>query len=254
MKGLPARTGLAWLKAGFALFRQQPGILTMIVFSSLLATLLLSRLPLLGVILIFAFAPCFSVAIQQACRLIDEGQRVGPAVLLTGFRKDTIGPLSRLGLVYFGTLVVLMIAITPWINVESIQQASKMIQENKEPVIDAVTQRAVLILILLFNLTIFVLSFAPALIVWKRMKTFKAIFYSVFAVLGSKRALFVMLACWLGVFWSVLAAVGLVLGGTKISIVIAMWTLLISALVLQCAIYAAYKQILGAPEDPPPSA
>jgi hypothetical protein len=251
MKGLPASTGLAWLKQGFALFRQQPGILTMLVFSSLLATLLLSRLSLLGVLLIFAFTPCFSVAIQQACRLIDEGQLVKPNVLLTGFRKGAIGPLSRLGLVYFGVLVVLMIAITPMINVEAMEQAKKMLQANQTPVIDAGTQRAVLLMILGYSLALFALSFAPALIVWKRMSTFKAIFYSVFAVLGSKRALFVMVASWLGIYWSVLAFLGLLLGGTKISIVIALWTVLISALILQCAIYAAYKQILGAPEDLP---
>jgi hypothetical protein len=254
MKGLPARTGLEWLKQGFALFRRQPGVLTMLVFANLMVTLLLSRLQVPGAILTFAFLPCFSIAIQQACRLIDEGERVMPNVLLTGFRRDTIWPLCKLGLVYLGAFVALLLAVTPWINAEAIQQAAKMMQANQPPVFDTGTELAVLAFFFMFALVTLALSFAPALTTWKRMPTFKAIFYSVFAVLGSKRALLVMLLSWLGIYWLLLSSVALLLGGTKIVIVIVIWLGLISALILQCAIYAAYKQIIGAPEDLPPSA
>ena len=253
MKGLPARTGLAWLKAGFALFRQQPGILTMIIFANLLFSMLMSRLPQLGAILAFAALPCFSMAIQQACRLIDEGQRVGPDVLMTGFRKDTLWPLYRLGLIYLGAVMLMKLAVTPWINAAALEHASKMVEAKQQPELDAGTMLAFTALSLMVMLTSLLLSFAPALTVWKRMSTFKAIFYSVFAVLGSKRALLMMLVGWFGIYWLLLLVLALFLGGTQIFLVVVVWSVLIATLILQCAIYAAYKQILGAPEDVPPA-
>jgi hypothetical protein len=255
MNRLPARTGLEWLKQGFALFRRQPGVLTMIVFANLLLTILLSALPLLGVILFFVFIPCFIMAIQQACLLIDEGQRVRPDVLLTGFRKGTLGPLSKLGAVYLAAFVLLMLAVSPWIDVESVQQAQKLMQAKQPFEIDKGTQMAVLTFSFLFGLTMLALSFAPALVCWKKMQTFKAMFYSVFAILGSLRAMLVMVFAWLAIYWTLLAIVGVLLGRSQLVFVVFMWMNLISGLILQCAIYAAYKQIMGAPDlkpDPAP--
>ncbi len=45
MNKLQAGTGIVWLKQGFNLFRQQPGMLTMLLFSNLLFAVLLSALP-----------------------------------------------------------------------------------------------------------------------------------------------------------------------------------------------------------------
>lgn len=253
MNGLPARTGLEWLKQGWALFRQQPGALTMIVFANLLLTMLLSNFPLLGMILAFVFIPCFSMAIQQACLLIDDGQRVPPTVLLTGFRKGAFGPLCKLGAIYFAAFILLMLAVTPWINVDSVQEAAKMAQAGKPPVLDKGTQLTILAFIMLFGATMLALCFAPALTCWKRMPTFKAIFYSVFAVIGSFKAMLLMVCTWILIHWAVLATVGLLLGRSQFVVVVIMWLNLISALIFQCAIFAAYKQIMGSPEVAPPA-
>lgn len=253
MKGLPARTGLEWLKQGFMLFRRQPGVLTMLVFANLLLTMLLSYVPLLGMILSFVFIPCFSMAIQQACLEIDQGQAVHPRVLLTGFRRNAFGPLCKLGLVYLAAFVLLLLAVAPWINVDAMQQAAKSMEAKQQPVIDRGTMTAVLVFFCLFCVTMLGLSFAPALTVWKRMPTFKAIFYSVFAVFGSLRAMLVMLIYWLAIYWTLLIVVGMLLGRSQFVFVVFMWLALISTLILQCAIFAAYKRILGAPEaDNPP--
>jgi hypothetical protein len=253
MNGLPARTGLEWLKQGWSLFRQQPGALTMIVFANLMLTMLLSAFPLVGLVLAFVFIPCFSMAIQQACLLIDNGQRVPPTVLLTGFRKGAIGPLAKLGALYFAAFIVLMLIVSPWINVASVQEAAKMAQSNQTPVLDKGTQLAILSFMLLFGAAMLSLCFAPALTYWKRMPTFKAIFYSVFAVIGSLRAVLLMVLTWVLIHWSVLALVGMLLGRTQFVIVVMMWLNLISALIFQCAIFAAYKQIMGAPDLAPPA-
>jgi hypothetical protein len=116
MSRLPARTGLAWLKEGFGLFRQQPGILTMLLFAYFLAGVLLNIVPLVGLILTVALFPAFSISIMQACNLIAQGQRVMPSVLLTGLRQPALGRLLKLGMVYVG--LALMMAIILWLNVD----------------------------------------------------------------------------------------------------------------------------------------
>jgi hypothetical protein len=206
---------------------------------------------LIGMLLAFILIPCFGMAIQQACLMIDNGQRVPPSVLLTGFRKDTIGALCKLGAVYLALFVVLMLAVSPWIDANSIQQAAKMAQAKQTPELDKGTQLALFAFVFLFAFAMLALCFAPALTYWKRMPTFKAIFYSVFAIIGSLRPVLVMVATWLAIHWTLVGTVGLLLGGSQLVVVVVMWINLISTLILQCAIFAAYKQIMGAPDLTP---
>lgn len=251
MNKLPARTGIDWLKQGFALFRQQPGILTMLVFANFLIAMLLSSLPLLGPILSFVLIPSFTIGIQQCCYLIDDGKKVMPGVLLTGFRKGAIGPLCKLGLVYFGILVLIILLVSPWIDVDAVRNAAKMADAKEAPTIDAGTKYAILAFVTMLGVAFLALSFAPALTYWKRMPTFKAIFYSFFAVMGALRPLLAMMFTGLGIYWVIGMLLGVTLGRSQIVLVMLAWLNLILALVLQCGIYCAYKQILGLPESVP---
>lgn len=251
MKGLPASTGLLWLKQGFALFRQQPGILMMLIFTNLLIAMLLSQFPLLGPMLMLCAVPSFTMAIQQSCRLIDEGQRVHPRVLLTGFRKDAIKPLFKLGLVYMGILLVLSFLAFLFLDPASLKAAQASMAAQEPPILDSRTALVFSSIMLALGLSMLTLSFAPGLTYWKRMPTFKAIFYSVFAVFGSKAPMAVMLFAWVGMFIMVQFVITALLGATAISQVIITWFSFIAILIFHCATYAAYKQILGAPEDLP---
>lgn len=251
MKGLPASTGLLWLKQGFALFRQQPGILMMLIFTNLLIAMLLSQLPLLGPLLMYCAVPSFTMAIQQSCRLIDEGQRVHPRVLLTGFRKDAIKPLFKLGLVYLGILLVLGVLAFMFLDPEWLKAAQASMAAKQQPLPDSRSALVISSFMLALGLSMLTLSFAPGLTYWKRMPTFKAIFYSVFAVFGSKAPMAVMMFAWVGMFMMVQIVITALLGATAISQVIITWFSFIAILIFHCATYAAYKQILGAPEDLP---
>jgi hypothetical protein len=251
MKGLPASTGFVWLKQGFTLFRQQPGILMMLVITILLAIMLLSVLPLLGPVLIYAAIPSLTMAIQQSCRLIDEGQRVHPRVLLTGFSKESIKPLFKLGLVYLAIFLVLGAGMFLFLDPAWLKAAKASMEAKTPPVIDGHTLTVIFSFSLVSCLAMLGLAFAPSLTYWKRMPTFKAIFYSVFAILGAKGPMAVMLFGSIAVFMLVNLVIGGIFGATSIAQVILTWFLFIAILIFQCAIYAAYKQILGAPEDEP---
>ncbi len=251
MKGLPARTGLEWLKHGFALFRQQPGILMMAIFANLLASMLLSMLGILGPLIMLVALPSFTMAIQQSCRLIDEGQRVHPNVLLTGFRGESVKPLFKLGLVYLAILMVFLLAFYLFLDPAWLKAAEAAIAAKKQPEPDVRTAMLISGLMLALGLSMLTLSFAPGLTHWKRMPTFKAIFYSVFAVLGSKGPIAVMVLAWIGMLMLAQMTIRVIFGATAVGQAIVMWISFMGILIFHCATYAAYKQILGAPEDQP---
>jgi hypothetical protein len=251
MTRLSAGTGWQWLKQGFALFRQQPGFLSMLVFINFLVAMLLNGLPVLGGILSLVLIPSFTMAIMKTCQVIDDGQRVHPSLLLTGFRKDVIRPLCKLGLVYFGVMLLLMLAVTPFVDMDAMRQMGKMTEPKMVELMQGGTGMALLMYAVMVLLAMLMLAFAPALTYWKQMPTFKAIFYSVFAIIGSLRAVLTMVFAWLGIFWIAAAIMAILFGKSQLLFVVAMWLNLIFMVVLQCGFYAAYKQIIGAPEDAP---
>lgn len=244
MNRLPAATGMLWLKQGFALFRKQPGLLTMLLFANMLFTLLLSAIPVLGGILSMVLIPAFSMVIFQACRQLEANERVTPAVLLTGFQQGKAGPLAKLGLVYFVLAIALSLIVAPWIDVTAIQEAAKAARANQPPTLPSSTVSAIFGFVALMAAMIIALSFAPALTHWRSMPTFKSIFYSVFAVVGSIGPMLVMLGMWFGVYVLVLSAVMLLLGSTQFVFVVLMWMYLIFTVILQCSLYAAYRHLI----------
>ncbi len=248
MSRLPASTGWQWLKQGFGLFRQQPGFLTMVVFTNFLFAVLLSLLPVLGFVLSLVFIPAFTMAIYQACHMIDNAARLSPGVLMTGFRKPVLGPLCKLGLVYFSVFVIALLLVSPWIDTEAMRQLPQNKEAGAAALMQGSTGTAMMIFSLLFGLFVMLLAFAPGLIYWKQMPTFKAIFYSVFAMLGSTRAMLVLVLSWLGIYWAAGMLFGVLLSRTNMMFVVLIWLNLIFVLILHCALYCAYKQIMGAPE------
>jgi len=251
MKRLPITTGWLWLKQGFALFRLQPGFLTMILFCNFLFAIVLNAVPLLGGILSLVFIPSFTMAVMQTCRVIDDGAPIKPALLMTGFRPPAFQLLCRLGMVYFGLFVLLLLAVSPWIDVEAVRQISKMTDARAQSLLQGSTTIALLAYVFMMMVMLLLLAFAPALVYWKQMPTFKAIFYSVFAVLGSFRAILGLVLSWLAIYWAMGLLLTLILGRSQVVLVVLMWLNLVFFLILQCALYVAYKQLMGAPEAPP---
>mgnify|MGYP000247535743 CR=1 FL=1 len=115
MNKLPAREGWNWVKQGFALFRKQPLGLAALFFGYVLVTLALGLVPLVGKLLSYILIPMFTVAFMQGCADAEQGKRVHPGLLLTGFRSPAFASLVQLGLVYMA-LAVLAIAASALID------------------------------------------------------------------------------------------------------------------------------------------
>jgi hypothetical protein len=252
MNKMPAITGWAWLKQGARLFRKQPAALTMLLFANILISLTIGGVPVLGPLLAVVLIPSFSVAFMRACLMIENGKRVTPGVLLSGFRKPAIGPLCKIGLIYLGVSVVL--ALLGKLLVDSSffwQQVSSGKQVDPKEVQFAASDMIGMLGIILLELAaVMSLSFAAPLTFWQKMKAGKATFYSFFAVIKSARVFLVLLLAWFGLFFGVCFVVALVFGAADMGRVVLMWIVFLFVLLLQCAMYAGYREIFGKPDDP----
>jgi hypothetical protein len=245
MSALPAKTGWAWLKQGMALFRQQPAALTTLLFANVLFSFMLGAIPLLGQFAAVVLIPSFSMAFMQACLMIEHGQRVTPAVLLTGFRKPVVVNLCKIGLAYLAAiglttlLAYLMLGEGLW---------KQGISPTNPPVIDGSLAAGMMLVAVLQIGTLVVLCFAAPLAYWQNMPPAKSIFYSFFAVVRSARVFLVMLLAWFGMFIAASIVPRVILGNSLIAMVVMMWIGFLFILLLQCAMYAGYRQIFGVPD------
>jgi len=250
MNHLPARTGWEWLKEGIRLFRKQPAALTTLLFANTLLAIAVSAVPFVGPILMVVLIPSFSMAFMQACRMIENGERVTPAVLMTGFRKPALGGLCKVGVIYLGVFLVLTVvalAVTP----ESLRHLPvnvKIEPGAKLPFTpgDLLTAFGLMVLETVSLLT---LCFAAPLTYWKRMGPGKATFYSFFAVVRSARVFIALLLCWFGIFTAVVFVIANLFNHIALAQVVTMWLMFLFILVLQCAIYVGYREIFGKPQD-----
>jgi hypothetical protein len=252
MNDLPARTGWEWLKQGMGLFRKQPAALTTLLFANILFSIGLSAVPLLGSVIAVVLIPSFSMAFMQACLMIENGDRVTPAVLLTGFRQPALAALCKLGLVYLGVSLLMMLITRLAIPPEVLMQMMPRPDAKTPPDIQTSHMLALFGVFLLDVAVLVTLCFAAPLTYWKHMGPGKATFYSFFAVIRTARPFLVLLAAWFAIFFGVCIIAALLFGDAALGRVVLMWLIFLFVLLLQCAMYAGYRTIFGKPADKAP--
>ena len=252
MNDLPARTGWEWLKQGIGLFRKQPAALTTLLFANILFSIGLSAVPILGSVLAVVLIPSFTMAFMQACLMIENGDRVTPAVLLTGFRRPALAALCKLGLVYLAVSLLMMVITRLAIPPEVIMQMMPRPDAKTPPTIQTSHMLALFGVFLLDVAVLVTLCFAAPLTYWKHMGPGKATFYSFFAVIRTARPFLVLLAAWFGIFFGVCIVAALVFGDAALGRVVLMWLIFLFMLLLQCAMYAGYRTIFGKPMEKAP--
>jgi hypothetical protein len=252
MNDLPARTGWEWLKQGMGLFRKQPAALTTLLFANILFSIGLSAVPILGSVLAVILIPSFTMAFMQACLMIENGDRVTPAVLLTGFRQPALVALCKLGLVYLAVSLLMMVITRLAIPPEVIMQMMPRPDAKTPPNVQTSHMLALFGVFLLDVAVLVTLCFAAPLTYWKHMGPGKATFYSFFAVIRTARPFLVLLAAWFAIFFGICILAALVFGDAALGRVVLMWLIFLFMLLLQCAMYAGYRTIFGKPADKAP--
>ncbi|MGV7208513.1 BPSS1780 family membrane protein [Oxalobacteraceae bacterium A2-2] len=246
MEKLPALTGWLWVRQGFGLFRKQPGALMALLFSCMFLSIALLLVPLLGQIAPMLLAPIFSVALLQGSAAADQGRRALPQLVLSGFQKPARGPLLALGGVYVLLMLVALTVLTVLdggvlmkMATAQIPMDQKLLDESKGAI---VASSAIYVLGWLVS------CFAAPLIYWQKLSLGKALFFSAYAVF---RSLGAFLVCALSLFliYQVAGAIPLLLfSSMPLGLVAMMMVFLLMVVVLHCTLYAAYRQIFGAPQ------
>lgn len=255
MTSLPARTGWDWIKQGFDLFRQQPGRLAFLFLGYMLLLIFVELVPLIGKPLTLVLLPVFGAAFMRAGAAIDRGELVEPRLILTGFRKPVFGPLFRLGLLYFA-LMSLMVGAIMWLDDGTLSKLAEGKLDPRSPEAQsAQLWKPFLAALLIYIPAAMAIAFAVPLILWRAMGVAKAMFYSFFAVWRNLRACIVFALGWFVLFFIVTQLLALAAGPKFFGLVIGP-VLALFGIMMQCSIYASYRQLFGAPEPvaPPPPA
>lgn len=103
--------GYRWLAAGFDLFLRQPWAWLALVGLSFLATVLLSTLPILGLVAVFLLAPGLAAGFMRAAQAAALDQPLSFAHLTSGFREAG-RPLVAVGGANFLILLFAMVLLS----------------------------------------------------------------------------------------------------------------------------------------------
>ena len=248
MTKIPAHTGWLWLKEGVGLFRKQPAALTTLLFANILIMAVLGLVPIVGMLLA-VLIPSLTIGYMQACLMIDNRERVTPAVLMTGFRQPALVRLCKVGLIYLAVSIVLTLLLHLAVDPAALPQMAPDAGPKAVPRVPMSigSSLAMLVLFTVNACVLISLSFAAPLTYWQHMGPGKAAFYSFFAVLKNARVFIVLLMSWFGILFGIWIVLLLILGNGRAGLVAMIWTAFLFMLLLQCALYVGYRHIFGKP-------
>lgn len=253
MQTLPAKTGWLWVKQGVALFRKQPVELSTLFLGYMFLMLLLGFIPLLGQLLPLILVPVFGMAFMQACRHIEQGRRVHPNLLLTGWRSPALRQLLLLGVLY-QLAAILAIAASRLADGGTFWNAMLGSGLDIKDIEGSNLRLAMIVAVLVYLPAAMAFWFAAPLITWQQMPLGKALFYSFFAVRRTGRAFIVYALSWLLLGVLLPATVSTIAALLSDNISIIMFILLplsiLLTVVMYCSFYPTYTSIF----EPPPVA
>jgi len=252
MEKLPAHAGWLWIKEGFALFRKQPAELSTLFLSYMFLMLAVGIIPVLGQLLPLILVPVFSMAFMQACARAEQGKRIYPNLLLTGFRSPAFGSLLKLGGLYLAAAVI-AVAASSLIDGGVFWQAM-----TGQTALDAKTLHgsgmslAMLFAAALYTPAAMAFWYAAPLVAWQKMGVGKAIFYSFFAVRRAGKAFLVYGLAWfvIGVLLPVFisAAIALLTGKAIVTMMVLLPLSIVMTVIMYCSFYPTYTHVFGRPE------
>ncbi|MDR2187648.1 MAG: hypothetical protein LBE62_06270 [Azonexus sp.] len=245
--------GWRWLLTGWAIFRRNPPLLSMLVVIYWLTVVFLSALPLIGPIAAVLLIPGLSVGLMQAARHIERGQAAGIQTLFDGLRQNTRTLLALGGLYLLVTLCILGLS-TAIDGGGLLRYLLSSSHAERAALADANLALPALFVLILMTPVAMAWWFAPVLAAWHRLSLGRALFFSLAACWINWRALLTYAAAVLLVA-GVLPAVAQDLlallppgVASLLSLLLVALMMLVVAPVIFASIYASYRDIFGISE------
>lgn len=246
---LPMQRGWGWLRDGLMLWRRSPALLSFVAFGYLLVLLVISIFPLIGQPIASLLMPVLSLGVFNACRAIDDGRKVGPEVLFSGFKSNVQSLVTIGGIYLVASLVVLL--LTALVDDGGLLKAMTGGQVDDATVTAPSFAGALLLAVALSTPVVMAYWFAPVLAGWWGISAPKAMFFSFFACLRNWRP-FLAYAVGLVIFGAivpgiVIGVIGLV--SPTLATVLTVPLPLIMIPVVFASFYASARDVFGLPEN-----
>lgn len=204
---LPAPRGWAWIVEGLALWRRNPALITFLVFGYWFCLLVIAAVPLIGQVLMSLTMPALSLGIYNGCKAVAERRKVGPEVLVSGFRQNLPEQIKIGGIYLAGTFIVL--GLTALIDGGILAELMLGKRKLDEATAEDPALSASLIVGTVGSMPLMMAYwFAPLLAGWGRVSAIKAMFFSFVACWRNWRA---FLAYGIGLMLTVMVP-GLLIG------------------------------------------
>lgn len=238
---LPARHGVLWLLAGFALFRRQPPLMTALTFGYLLTVIVVNLIPKIGPLLLPLLLPALTVILANGCRSIERGQRFAGETLMFSLSAQRVGLLRLGGLHLIGSSLLVLggLAFGEPINI-----SDGMTQEEAAALLADLG-----ILLVMASPLLMAFWFAPLLTAWNGVSAGKSLFFSFVASWRNWRA-FAMYGLALVVVGAVLPGLILIIAGlispsllAILSVALRMLLIFILAPVMVASVYLSYRDV-----------
>jgi hypothetical protein len=245
---LPARHGVLWLMAGFALFRRHPPLMTALTFGYLLTVVVLNLVPKIGPFLLPLLLPTLTVMLGNGCRAIERGQPFVSEVLTARIAERRVG-LAQLGglhLVGSSLLVLGGFALGDPANLSD--------GMSHEEAVALATDLA--IILVMASPLLMAFWFAPLLTAWDGVSAGKSLFFSFVASWRNWRA-FTAYGLALGLVGAVLPGLILIIAGfisgslvSILSVALRMLLIFVLAPTMVASVYLSYRDVFEAPVTP----
>ena len=187
---LPAAAGWQWVRSGFAIYRRNPAMLSMLVIAYWFIVVFLNLFPLIGSLAASAVIPGLSVGLMQAARYIERGQMVTLPILFSGFRENA-RTLLILGMLY-------LLASLAVLGFSAVADGGALLKymlagsrAERALVEDADFTFSALLLAIGMVPVLMAWWFAPVLVAWHRQPLGKSLFFSFMACRMNWQAFFV---------------------------------------------------------------
>jgi len=257
---VPATQGWSWIRQGWRIFRLQPihfsTLLLTYFFVAMFAILLVRPLGQYAIILELAFAifaPGLSVGFLEASRTALTGSPVYPTVLVRAFRQGRRTTIALLGVgaVQIAIVELLLYLIgVPDLDLSSAAGINGQIDLSKLP--DSEVQKIVMFYIGTIAATVpvtLLLWYAPVLVAWHKMSTFKAIFFSIAAFWRNRMPFLVFVLCWGALLITIPSFAKLLfaaVGAEAVSYVLLLPVGIVLFAVMYCSHYPTYQMVFAA--------
>ncbi len=252
MQNIPSQVGIEWIRQGFALFRKQPAELSMLFLLYMLLMFAVSLIPLIGQALPLLLVPVFSMAFLQACVHIEQGKKVLPNLLWTGFRSPALPILLQLGVIYMLAAVFSVAASSVVDGGVFWKLLSGQLNPEKEKIVADALPLAMIFAALVYIPFCMALWHAAPLAAWQRMNLVKSIFYSFFAVRNCGKAFLAYGLGWIVMGIAIPAFISAILmlaiGRSEIMMMVLMPFSIVMTIVMYCSFYPTYVQVFDRPD------